>query len=38
MKHLADHYNCETPYELGIRIHSVALPISVRHMQLLMFF
>ncbi|KAM9837751.1 uncharacterized protein ACBR49_018381 isoform 2-T3 [Aulostomus maculatus] len=28
MKHLADHYNCETPYELGIRIHSVGLPIS----------
>ncbi|XP_028998254.2 uncharacterized protein wu:fj29h11 [Betta splendens] len=28
MKHLADHYNCESPYELGIRIHSVALPIS----------
>lgn len=30
MKYLADHYNCDSPYELGIRIHSVALPISVR--------
>ncbi|XP_035998446.1 protein NO VEIN isoform X3 [Fundulus heteroclitus] len=28
MKHLADHYNCESPYELGIRIHSFGLPIS----------
>ncbi|KAM7382188.1 hypothetical protein PAMA_012854 [Pampus argenteus] len=28
MKYLADHYNCESPYELGIRIHSVGLPIS----------
>ncbi|XP_076005731.1 uncharacterized protein LOC143000345 isoform X2 [Genypterus blacodes] len=28
MKHLADHYNCDSPYELGIRIHSVGLPIS----------
>ncbi|KAJ7984929.1 hypothetical protein DPEC_G00359850 [Dallia pectoralis] len=28
MKHLTDQYNCESPYELGIRIHSVGLPIS----------
>ncbi|XP_036073145.1 protein NO VEIN isoform X3 [Oryzias melastigma] len=28
MKHLADHYNCEFPYELGIRISSFGLPIS----------
>ncbi|KAM4715626.1 uncharacterized protein FYW61_018477 isoform 2-T2 [Anableps anableps] len=28
LKHLADHYNCESPYELGIRIHSFGLPIS----------
>uniref|UniRef100_A0A8C6V2P3 Wu:fj29h11 n=1 Tax=Neogobius melanostomus TaxID=47308 RepID=A0A8C6V2P3_9GOBI len=28
MKHLSDHYKCESPYELGIRIHSVALPIA----------
>ncbi|XP_047465584.1 protein NO VEIN isoform X3 [Mugil cephalus] len=28
MKYLADQYNCESPYELGIRIHSVGLPIS----------
>ncbi|XP_069563541.1 uncharacterized protein [Brachyistius frenatus] len=28
MKYLADHYNCQSPYELGIRIHSVGLPIS----------
>ncbi|KAK2885132.1 uncharacterized protein wu:fj29h11 isoform X1 [Channa argus] len=28
MKYLADNYNCESPYELGIRIHSIALPIS----------
>ncbi|KAL0984014.1 hypothetical protein UPYG_G00135910 [Umbra pygmaea] len=28
MKHLCDQYNCESPYELGIRIHSVGLPIS----------
>nr|XP_019938379.1 PREDICTED: uncharacterized protein LOC109626689 [Paralichthys olivaceus] len=28
MKYLADHYNCDSPYELGIRIHSVGLPIS----------
>ncbi|RVE59880.1 hypothetical protein OJAV_G00193380 [Oryzias javanicus] len=29
MKHLADHYNCEFPYELGIRISSFGLSISV---------
>ncbi|XP_055006163.1 uncharacterized protein wu:fj29h11 isoform X2 [Boleophthalmus pectinirostris] len=28
MKYLADQYNCDSPYELGIRIHSVGLPIS----------
>ncbi|XP_077359160.1 uncharacterized protein LOC144005104 isoform X2 [Festucalex cinctus] len=28
MKHLADHYNCDSPYELGIRIHSLGLPIA----------
>ncbi|XP_039991364.1 protein NO VEIN isoform X3 [Xiphias gladius] len=28
MKYLADHYNCDSPYALGIRIHSVGLPIS----------
>ncbi|XP_035467715.2 protein NO VEIN isoform X3 [Scophthalmus maximus] len=28
MKYLSDHYNCDSPYELGIRIHSVGLPIS----------
>ncbi|XP_060951191.1 uncharacterized protein wu:fj29h11 [Limanda limanda] len=28
MKYLADHYNCDSPYELGIRIHSIGLPIS----------
>ncbi|XP_074518878.1 uncharacterized protein LOC141784855 isoform X2 [Halichoeres trimaculatus] len=28
MKFLADHYSCDSPYELGIRIHSVGLPIS----------
>ncbi|XP_059180709.1 uncharacterized protein wu:fj29h11 [Centropristis striata] len=28
MKYLADHYNCDSPYELGIRIHSVGLPIA----------
>ncbi|XP_018534128.2 uncharacterized protein wu:fj29h11 [Lates calcarifer] len=28
MKYLADHYSCDSPYELGIRIHSVGLPIS----------
>uniref|UniRef100_A0A4W4ERA0 HTH OST-type domain-containing protein n=1 Tax=Electrophorus electricus TaxID=8005 RepID=A0A4W4ERA0_ELEEL len=28
MKYLADQYNCESPYELGIRIQSVGLPIS----------
>ncbi|KAG7491801.1 hypothetical protein MATL_G00007700 [Megalops atlanticus] len=28
MKHLADQYNCESPYELGIRIQSIALSIS----------
>ncbi|KAK7918618.1 hypothetical protein WMY93_009902 [Mugilogobius chulae] len=28
MKHLADHYKCDSPYELGIRIHSVGLPIA----------
>ncbi|XP_019745143.1 uncharacterized protein LOC109527572 [Hippocampus comes] len=28
MKYLADHYNCESPYELGIRIHSLGLPIA----------
>ncbi|KAF1374253.1 hypothetical protein PFLUV_G00248000 [Perca fluviatilis] len=28
MKYLSDHYNCESPYELGIRIHSLGLPIG----------
>ncbi|XP_061665744.1 uncharacterized protein wu:fj29h11 isoform X2 [Syngnathoides biaculeatus] len=28
MKHLADHYKCESPYELGIRIRSLGLPIG----------
>nr|XP_046232573.1 protein NO VEIN isoform X2 [Scatophagus argus] len=28
MKSLADHYKCDSPYELGIRIHSVGLPIA----------
>uniref|UniRef100_UPI0037E884B3 uncharacterized protein n=1 Tax=Semicossyphus pulcher TaxID=241346 RepID=UPI0037E884B3 len=28
MKYLADHYSCDSPYELGIRIHSVGLPIA----------
>ncbi|KAJ0016243.1 hypothetical protein NQD34_014533 [Periophthalmus magnuspinnatus] len=28
MKYLSDQYNCDSPYELGIRIHSVALPIA----------
>ncbi|XP_041670873.1 protein NO VEIN isoform X2 [Cheilinus undulatus] len=28
MKYLADHYNCDSPYELGIRIHSIGLPIA----------
>lgn len=29
MKYLADHYNCDSPYELGVRIHSVGLPLKV---------
>ncbi|XP_008291034.1 uncharacterized protein LOC103365383 isoform X2 [Stegastes partitus] len=28
LKYLADHYNCDSPYQLGIRIHSIALPIA----------
>ncbi|XP_066520431.1 uncharacterized protein wu:fj29h11 isoform X2 [Hoplias malabaricus] len=28
MKYIADQYNCESPYDLGIRIQSVGLPIS----------
>ncbi|XP_050980031.1 uncharacterized protein wu:fj29h11 isoform X2 [Labeo rohita] len=28
MKDLADQYSCESPYELGIRIQSLGLPIS----------
>ncbi|XP_034083344.1 protein NO VEIN isoform X4 [Gymnodraco acuticeps] len=28
MKYLADHYSCDSPYELGIVIKSVGLPIS----------
>ncbi|XP_057682155.1 uncharacterized protein wu:fj29h11 [Corythoichthys intestinalis] len=28
MKHLADHYKCDSPYELGIRIQSLGLPIA----------
>uniref|UniRef100_A0A3P8TIF1 Wu:fj29h11 n=1 Tax=Amphiprion percula TaxID=161767 RepID=A0A3P8TIF1_AMPPE len=28
LKYLADHYSCDSPYELGIRIHSIALPIA----------
>ncbi|XP_028332404.1 uncharacterized protein LOC114481634 isoform X2 [Gouania willdenowi] len=29
MKYLADHYSCDSPYKLGIRIQGVGLPISV---------
>ncbi|XP_059892948.1 uncharacterized protein wu:fj29h11 isoform X3 [Gadus macrocephalus] len=28
MKHLADQHSCESPYELGIRIQSLGLPIA----------
>ncbi|XP_026170473.1 protein NO VEIN isoform X2 [Mastacembelus armatus] len=28
MKYLVDHYNCDSPYQLGVRIHSVGLPIA----------
>ncbi|XP_029933405.1 protein NO VEIN isoform X2 [Myripristis murdjan] len=28
MKYLADQYSCDSPYELGIRIHSIGLPIA----------
>ncbi|XP_043085921.1 protein NO VEIN [Puntigrus tetrazona] len=28
LKHLADQYSCDSPYELGIRIQSLGLPIS----------
>ncbi|XP_029102419.1 uncharacterized protein LOC108939853 isoform X1 [Scleropages formosus] len=28
LKYLADQYNCESPYELGIRIQGLGLPIS----------
>ncbi|XP_060795619.1 uncharacterized protein wu:fj29h11 isoform X3 [Neoarius graeffei] len=28
MQYLADQYSCESPYELGVRIQSVGLPIS----------
>ncbi|XP_034425939.1 protein NO VEIN isoform X1 [Hippoglossus hippoglossus] len=28
LKYLADHYNCDSPYELGIRITGLGLPIS----------
>ncbi|KAM3591779.1 uncharacterized protein V6R79_007248 [Siganus canaliculatus] len=28
MKYLSDHYSCNSPYELGIRIHSIGLPIA----------
>ncbi|KAM8836563.1 uncharacterized protein AB9W97_002193 isoform 1-T8 [Spinachia spinachia] len=28
MKYLADHYSCDSPYKLGIRIHSIGLPIA----------
>ncbi|MEQ2261718.1 hypothetical protein XENORESO_014717, partial [Xenotaenia resolanae] len=28
LKHLADHYSCDSPYKLGIRIHGFGLPIS----------
>ncbi|XDV25912.1 hypothetical protein PO909_029738, partial [Leuciscus waleckii] len=29
LKHLADHYSCESHYELGIRIQSLGLSISM---------
>ncbi|XP_017271683.1 protein NO VEIN isoform X2 [Kryptolebias marmoratus] len=28
LQYLSDHYNCDSPYELGIRIHSFGLPIA----------
>nr|XP_023686990.1 uncharacterized protein LOC111853852 isoform X2 [Paramormyrops kingsleyae] len=28
LKHLADQYNCDSPYKLGIRIQGLGLPIS----------
>lgn len=29
LKHIADQYNCDSPYKLGIRIQGLGLPISV---------
>ncbi|XP_077594792.1 uncharacterized protein LOC144211423 isoform X2 [Stigmatopora nigra] len=28
MKHLSDHYKCDSPYELGIKITSLGLPLG----------
>ena len=34
MEYLCDEYDCETPYELGVRIQSLGLAISVTKMFL----
>ncbi|XP_035259283.1 protein NO VEIN isoform X1 [Anguilla anguilla] len=31
LKYLADQYNCESPYNLGVRINSIGLAISTLH-------
>ena len=32
MEYLREEYDCETPYELGVRIQSIGLAISVKKM------
>ena len=34
IKYLCEEYGCETPYDLGVRIQSVGLAISVRKLKL----
>lgn len=34
MEYLCEEYDCETPYELGVRIQSIGLAISVKRMFL----
>lgn len=38
MEYLCEEYDCETPYELGVRIQSIGLAISVLQLNNLVFF
>lgn len=38
IEYLCEEYHCETPYELGVRVQSVGLAISVRRLKSPLYF